>query len=92
MAEATQEMIAVMQNDREAAADIFGTSPWSREQFLSGKRDKTDKVQAFARHRRNTEAEIISSLRHDFDEWPDYVALADVADALESAHLKEQSA
>lgn len=40
----------VRQEDREAAADIFSSSPWSREQFISGKRDRTDKVQAFARH------------------------------------------
>lgn len=30
-----------------------------------------------------TRTEIIRSLRHDFDDWPDYVALSDVADALE---------
>ena len=43
--------VAVTQADREAAAALFGTSPWSIDQFISGKRDKTDKVQAFARHR-----------------------------------------
>lgn len=49
--ETTQALLPVTQADRDAAADLFGTSPWSREQFLSGKRDKTEKVQAFARHR-----------------------------------------
>lgn len=47
--------VTVNQDDRVAAADIFGSSPWSREQFLTGKRDKTDKVLAFARHRQAAE-------------------------------------
>lgn len=41
----------VLAEDREAAAELFGGTPWSRAQFLSGKRDRTDKVQAFALHR-----------------------------------------
>lgn len=44
-------MIEVTQADREAAANLFGGTPWSYSQFISGKRDKTDKVQAFAAHR-----------------------------------------
>lgn len=39
------------QCDREAAADIFGTTDWSRAQYLSGKRDKDPKVQALVRYR-----------------------------------------
>jgi len=111
MAEATQGMVAVMQDDREAAAELVAwhnkaASDWKTdggndltffaadmpEAIRRGAWDSHDVVQAFARRRRNVEAGLIRSLRHDFDEWPDYVALADVADALESAHLKEQSA
>jgi len=44
-------MVEVTQADRERAAELFGNTSWSKEQFLSGKRDKTDKVQAFAKHR-----------------------------------------
>ena len=39
------------QADREAAADLRATTPWSREQYLTGKMDKKPAVQAFARHR-----------------------------------------
>ena len=40
-----------VKEDREAAADLFAGTPWSRHQFLSGKRDHQSKVQAFVAHR-----------------------------------------
>ena len=44
-------LVDVIQADREAAANLFAATPWSRVQFVSGKRDRLDLVQAFARHR-----------------------------------------
>ena len=49
------DLIAVTQADREAAADVFATTDWSRTQFLTGKRDKDKKVQRIARHRQQAE-------------------------------------
>lgn len=48
-------LLAVTQADRKAAEQLFGNGGWGSEQFLSGKRDKTPKVQAFARHRLTAE-------------------------------------
>lgn len=75
----------VTQADRDAAADYLDACGWdwgACGDIRSG-RVEHPVVKAFAQHRLNAKAEFIRSLRHDFDEWPDYVALADVADELE---------
>lgn len=58
---------------------------------IGGRYDReVDQLAAeFYRHRLDTKAALILSLRHDFDDWPDYVALADVADALEATPKKD---
>jgi hypothetical protein len=54
----TNPMPAVTQADREAAADLFGTSPWGREQWLIGKKDKDPRLTRLARHRSPDTARI----------------------------------
>ena len=48
----------VTQADRGAAADLFGTSPWGREQWLMGKKDKDPRLARLARHRTPDTARI----------------------------------
>lgn len=44
------ELVEVIQADRDAASPFFRTD-WARDEMLAGKRDDDDRVQAFARHR-----------------------------------------
>lgn len=76
---------AVEQLARRIAADVIAKEGMTSiaEQIRRGNRDGLDTVKAALAAIIETRAQIINSLRHDFDEWPDYVALADVADALE---------
>lgn len=67
-------MTDITQADRDAAAQY-------------------DVVEAFARHREQAAAEerakIVAFLRFGLDDWPDYVAPADIAIAIEEKeHLK----
>jgi hypothetical protein len=48
-------MIEVSEADRIAAADLFGSTDWSRTQYLTGKNDRKPKVQALAAHRQQAE-------------------------------------
>lgn len=68
---------------RRIASEMPGLNALQRQAFLDGEWDNAPTVQAALAAIIETRAQIINSLRHDFDEWPDYVALADVADALE---------
>lgn len=74
-----------MATARRIAADVIAKEGMTSiaEQIRRGNRDGLDTVKAALAAIIETRAQIINSLRHDFDEWPDYVALADVADALE---------
>lgn len=45
------EQDGVTQADRDAAGKLFGKTDWSYSQFVTGKRDKDEKVLAFMRHR-----------------------------------------
>lgn len=72
---------------RRSAAKYWQTGDPSDEatarSILSGEWDDQAYTQAAIAAILETRTEIIRSLRHDFDDWPDYVALSDVADALE---------
>lgn len=56
------------QADRDAAASTVGKTGWSREQYRSGKRDKTAAVQSFAAHRLNSHKELAECL-HGAELW-----------------------
>lgn len=77
---------------RRIAADVaraqgFATRP---QMFLDGRWDNHASVQTALAAIIETRKEMIRSLRHDFDDWPDYVALADVADTMEERYEDER--
>lgn len=77
------ERRAMAWRGREGLPDNPAWRASTRNAWERGDYDAEDGVQAALAAITETRAHLINSLRHDFDEWTDYVALADVADALE---------
>ena len=72
-------MIEITQADRDAAERSMRNAI-----MRTGSR-----AEDFARHRIEERAKIVAWLRHKLDDWPDYVAPSDIADAIEAGeHLK----